>query len=911
MKILDKYIIKEIIPPALLAIIIFTFVMVMNKLLLLADMLIQKGVSIAIISRMLIYILPSIVSLTVPIAVLLGIIIGLNRLASDSEIIAIRAGGVSVYKLMIPIMLFSICMWMINSFVMIYTLPKGNTKLLELQYKIATSHAIFKDVKPRVFNEALPNQVIYITDVSEDKSWWKKIFICKRSGESVPAVILAEKGKPLKDKKSGTLALRLYNGTLYETNLIRPKKNNRISNFSQFNMSLTEGMENLSQAAQVQKDERSMTIRELWNNIQKRKGKNYLNATIINKDSKAQWITVQLLYNANKYGVKPLVNSTISIKPKRGRLLNIPYYLPLLDPGSKVRVRVSSRSSDNESKVLFERTWETKDLEEEKGSILDKGFLAVSKLDNAGFRIKELTIGDLNQPEDYRSFLVEIHKKFSIPFACIIFGILGLPLGLTFQRAGKSAGYVLGLIIFLIYYVLLMNGEVLADKGKVSPFVGMWAANISFAIVGFIMLFHRARAVYFFSNILYYCKQTFQQIGKIFKKEPKIRKSKGRPQTSPRSAIVIRLPRLRWKFPNILDRYVIVTFMKIYLLVFISVYSVFALVDFVDINEEIERNQLPYSLMGEFFKFKFPQILSYIIPITTLMAALITLAILSKFKEILAIKAAGISIYRIFLPLVIIAVFASGFAFLLEDNILPYSNRRLSEVTQTIKGGPVQTFHQSGSRWVFGKNNRIFHYFAHDPNQEVFNRFSIFDFDQKTFTLTRRIFAQEVRLNSSADKWVRFSNGWIQTFTPNGVPQLETFKYKESIHITEKPSYFKQEFKLPDEMNYSELSDKIMELQSLGYNTLQHRVDLHWKVSFPFLSLIFVLMGMPFSLKIERKGTLTGIFLSIALVVVYWNFMVAFKNLGYAGILPPLLAAWAPNIIFGIIGGYLILETRT
>jgi LPS export ABC transporter permease LptG/LPS export ABC transporter permease LptF len=910
MRILDKYIIREIIPPALLAMIIFTFVMVMNKLLLLADMLIQKGVGIGEIAKMLIYILPSIISLTIPMAVLLGIIIGLNRLASDSEIVAIRAGGVSVYKLMVPIMLFSLCMWMINSFVMIYALPKGNTKLLELQYKIVTSHAILKDVRPRIFNEDIPNQVIYITDISEDKNWWKKIFICRKSSENVPGIILAEKGTPFQDKKSGSLALRLYNGTLYETNIVRPQKNNRISNFSQLNISLSEGMENLSEAAQVQKDERSMTIGELWQNMQKKKGKNFLKATIINKGAKAQWITIQLLYDDEKYGLRPLLNSTISIKPKRGRIVKLPYYLPLLDQSSDVRIKISSSSTDNKSAVLFEKTWDKKDLIEEAFGNKQE-FLAVSKLDNAGFRINGLIIGNLNQPEDYRSLLVEIHKKFSIPFACIIFGILGLPLGLSFQRAGKSAGYVLGLVIFLIYYVLLMNGEVLADKGKVSPFLGMWAANIVFGIVGIIMLFHRARAAYLFSNMVYYCKQGFQNIGKIFKKEPKKKSQEQRQPRRASSTIVIRLPRLGWKFPNILDRYVLITFIKIYLLVFICVYSVFALVDFVDINEEIERHQLSYSLMGEYFKFKFPQILSYIIPITTLMAVLITLAILSKFREILAIKAAGISIYRVFLPLIVIAVFASGFAFLLEDNILPYSNRRLSEVTQKIKGGPAQTFHQFGSRWLFGKKNRIFHYFAHDPKQEIFNKFSIFDYDAETFTLTRRLFAQEAKLDSSADKWSGFADGWIQTFKPGEVPQLETFEFKESIGIIEKPSYFRQEFKLPDEMNYSELSDYIMKLRGLGFNTLQHRVDLHWKVSFPFLSLIFVLMGMPFSLKIERKGTLTGIFVSIALVVVYWNFMVAFKNLGYAGILPPWLAAWAPNIIFGIIGGYLILETGT
>ena len=897
------------IPPALLAMIVFTFVMIMNKLLLLANMLIQKGVGLEQIVRLLIYIFPSIITLTIPIAALLGIIIGLNRLSCDSEIIAMRAGGISLYSLAKPVMIFAIFMWIVNSYIMIYSLPWGNSKLLELQFKITMSQAILKDAKPRIFDESLPNQVFYISDISPDAKRWKKVFICQNQRIDKPSIILAEEGQPIYDKKSGKIALRLFNGTLYETNLLRPKKSNRVSSFKELNILLSEGIKITDQDISLQKDERSMTLKELWHNIQRKKGRNYLKANIINKTNYPTSFFVKLIMYNNKSNDQILLNFKKTLKPKKSTQLDIPYYLPSSEPNSFLKIKLTRlNKQDKKREVIFIKDWAIDELKDK--SFIQEGLIAAEKIEDSAIRINKLNLGKIDQPSNYQSLMVELHKKFSIPFACLIFGILGLPLGLTFRRAGKSAGYVLGLIIFLLYYAFLMNGEVMADKGKIPPFLGMWAANIFFGIIGIGMCLQKGRATQILSKLIYFLKRRTRRIFEIFKSRPKQKRVKAI-QVEAKPRVIIRFPRLSWKFPNILDRYIIITFFKIYLLVFIAIYSVFALVDFVDINEEIERRQLPYTLMAEYFKFKFPQVLSYIIPITTLMSAMIALSILSKYREIVAIKAAGISIYRVFLPLIIIAAIFSGLAFLLKDNILPYSNKRLSQITQTIKGGPVQTYYQRGSRWVFGRRNRIFHYFAQDLQQKVINRLSVFDFNPSLFTLKRQVFVQQVKWDSSEDRWMEFNNGWSQSFDSQGVPHLKLFDQKQNINIEEKPSYFRQEIKLPDEMNYGELRGYIRELKGRGYNTLEPEVDLHWKISFPLLSLIFTLIGLSFSLRIEKKGALTGIFISIALVVIYWNFMVLFQNLGYAGFLPPLLAAWVPNIIFGIGGLYLILAVKT
>jgi lipopolysaccharide export LptBFGC system permease protein LptF len=112
-------------------------------------------------------------------------------------------------------------------------------------------------------------------------------------------------------------------------------------------------------------------------------------------------------------------------------------------------------------------------------------------------------------------------------------------------------------------------------------------------------------------------------------------------------------------------------------------------------------------------------------------------------------------------------------------------------------------------------------------------------------------------------------------------------------------------------MSYKELRQYIEELEERDFDTVRFKVDLNYKVSFPLASLIMTLLGIPFAFSMGKKGTLVGIGLSIAIAMIYWGGIGIFKSIGYLNYLSAFLAAWGPNLIFGLIGLYLLFTLRT
>jgi lipopolysaccharide export LptBFGC system permease protein LptF len=112
-------------------------------------------------------------------------------------------------------------------------------------------------------------------------------------------------------------------------------------------------------------------------------------------------------------------------------------------------------------------------------------------------------------------------------------------------------------------------------------------------------------------------------------------------------------------------------------------------------------------------------------------------------------------------------------------------------------------------------------------------------------------------------------------------------------------------------MNYPELKHYIEEIEARGFETVRFKVDLHFKISFPFISLIMVFLGIPFAFTMGKRGTLVGLGVSMIIAMIYWGAIGIFRGLGYVGYLSPELAAWGPNLVFGLAGIYLILNLRT
>jgi lipopolysaccharide export LptBFGC system permease protein LptF len=281
-------------------------------------------------------------------------------------------------------------------------------------------------------------------------------------------------------------------------------------------------------------------------------------------------------------------------------------------------------------------------------------------------------------------------------------------------------------------------------------------------------------------------------------------------------------------------------------------------------------------------------------------------------------KATGISLYRVVAPILILAAVVSAALFAFNESYLPEANRRQEELRAAIKNKPAQTFNLAGRAWISGKTAeagapaRIFYYQAFDADRNVFANLTVFEFDPQTFTLQRRIFAENVRWNPIVSRWI-FVNGWERSFSGEAlVPgSYKTFPVATFAEIREQPGYFKKEDTPSDEMSYNELTSYIADLRQSGFDTVALRVQLANKLAVPAITLVMAILAVPFALSMGKRGGLIGIATAIGVAIAYWSIAAVFSELGNINTLPASLAAWSPDLLFGITGAYLLLRTPT
>jgi LPS export ABC transporter permease LptG len=271
-------------------------------------------------------------------------------------------------------------------------------------------------------------------------------------------------------------------------------------------------------------------------------------------------------------------------------------------------------------------------------------------------------------------------------------------------------------------------------------------------------------------------------------------------------------------------------------------------------------------------------------------------------------KACGISVYRIVLPLLLMASIASFLSFYLQENVLPYANRKAEEIWNRINDVPPRSYSYLDRRWVLGKDrSRIYYYNYFDPQESVFSKLSIYNLDLSSWSLEGRYYAEKGYLSGNT---LSLRNCWQREFE-EGKPVAFEKKEEMNINLAEKKDYFLKKMNEPDQMSYAELKDYIEEIEERGFETQEFKVALNYKISFPLVSLIMTFLGIPFAFSMGKRGTLVGIGLSIVIAMIYWGAIAVFRGLGEANYLNAYIAAWGPNLIFGLIGLYLIFTLRT
>lgn len=347
--------------------------------------------------------------------------------------------------------------------------------------------------------------------------------------------------------------------------------------------------------------------------------------------------------------------------------------------------------------------------------------------------------------------------------------------------------------------------------------------------------------------------------------------------------------------PKRIARYIAVKFLKGLILTILALTAIYLLVEFFERVDNLMAQGLPFSVMIEYLSMKTPQVIFQILPVAILLTTLFVLGGMAKDNEIIAMMAGGISLFEIIIPLIIIFILLG----LLSGIYGEYWSPHLAEETHfrlsQIKG--VRPAHKlsEGKVWLAGEEGRFFHIKYIDFPNESLKGVTIFEVDER-FQLRKRWDIRECYYRNGV--WELFDcEAWE---FHDDRPRLEKLE-KTRIIWPETFSDFASLQKNPQEMSFLELRDYLRRLEKWGYKTYMLRTDLHFKIAFPFACLIFGLLGIPFALHLNRGVRYMSIGISMIASFIYWIIMHLGVSMAHAGILPPLLGAWAGNLIFGIL----------
>jgi LPS export ABC transporter permease LptF/LPS export ABC transporter permease LptG len=519
---------------------------------------------------------------------------------------------------------------------------------------------------------------------------------------------------------------------------------------------------------------------------------------------------------------------------------------------------------------------------------------------------------DEKQPalRDYRcrATRIEIHQRLALPLASLLFALLGMPLGMTRARSGKGASFALSIAVTLVYWIVFTSARDQALEGRAPEILGVWLANIvilAWAVWAFLTMLRGPRDRAWLAKV----RAGAVALGTILLR----RGRRGAPPSSPGWTGSTSSYRL----VGLVDRMVVGHYLRILGYALLSAYVVFAVVDLKDLLDGVLQHHRSVSMVVDYFKYFAPGKLPLILPVACLVAGVVAFTILGRSGELTAMKASGISMPRAIVPVLLATVLLCGLLFFVQDQIAPITNQKAQEAKDRIQGKPPRTYGMPvGGRWIFGPGGRyLYHYRLYDPDQQAFQGLSVFTLDRAAPRVLEHRFAAFAKWDGGA--W-RLERGWYRSFSADkSVGEFRTFDTGERCALDPPENFARRETvlsiggDLPDQMSVAELGKQISSLRDSGYDITRLKVAFYAKLAQPVTPLVMVLLGLPFAFQVGRRGSLYGIGVALVLVIVYWATFAVFNALGFETVVPPFVAAWAPNILYGLLGSYLLLWIRT
>ncbi|MCU0237612.1 MAG: LptF/LptG family permease [Acidobacteria bacterium] len=751
-------ILKEIASPFAIGLLVYTFTLLINQILILSKTLISKGATAGTIFKILLYLLPDLLSFTIPMASLMGVLAGMSRLSSDSEVVALRTMGVRNRQLLKPVLLFSLATWLISSFLIMFLAPEANFRFNKLYTGVALSQTV-SGIKPGVFYQGLPFYSLYFRD-QERGGAWRDVFLYSQKKHDEDTVILARRGRFIYKQGQKDNFIVLSDGVVHGF-----KKNDPTKYSLTFFAQKTETISGLATFRQTRR-------------------------------------------------------STQLVFPELVR-----------------------RMRDAPGDVLLS---------------------------------------------------LEFHKKFALPFACLALGFLGMSLGISTRKGGKTSGFVISLGIIFVYYVLMTAGRNLIIKRAVSPFWGSWAPTLFLVFLG--------AWLYRYSSL-----EKAINWEKFFAFQW-LRRRRPAPAPAPGAAAGLGRPARRSWWPvKILDRYVLRRMFLVFFLVFSSLLLVFYIVNILELIDNVIENKVPFLYLLKYDFYATPEIVTIILPIAILTAVLLTFSLMSKNNEVTAVQVSGVSLLRLALPAVFLGLLLSLGVLFIQENVLPEANRRSGQTLDVIHKRQSVAEMEFARNWVLGLDNQIYFYDFYEKRRRRFVGFNILRLDGE-FRLRQRISARSASWQE--ERVLLLRDGFTRNYRENLPLAREPFR-KLRLPVAENQKFFSEKVRFSGAMNSRELKEYIRYLQEKRSDPLRYQAQLYNNYAFPFSSLVMVFIAIPFSFLMGNRGALFGIGIAVGVSMAYWGALGIFSSVGATGLLSPLLAAFAPLAVFTLISVFLFFKIRT
>jgi LPS export ABC transporter permease LptG len=784
-RIIDRYILKELVVPFALGVALFTFFLLIDRIYHLADLVVARGIPFRLVLRLLVLMLPSFLTHTLSMALLVAVLLAGGRLAGDLEIIAFKAAGVSVLRLFRPVLFAAIGIALLTTWFTLAVNPRANDRFKEQLFRMLQSHAM-SGLQPRVFNDTFGDVIIYVEEISASQLALRGVLVSDERDPQLSRIITAREGRVLMEEGNHRVTLRLINGAVNE-------------------------------------------------------------ADVLPSDPATP-----------PAGTKAARRSG-AVSPDRYRYTNFSLYdmsLSLTSPLAR-NARVDKPEKDLGHGALLQR-------------------------------IRELA-GDRHGRVPYE---VELHKRFALPVAALVFALVAFPLAVRSHRVGRAVALAGSLGILLGYYLLMTSLEGAALRLAIPAWAAMWAPNALFLLVGLIMV---TATVYEWQPPRVGWAWHALAAGVRFVSS-RVRRA-GVEQAGAGHA----------DSTHILDRYLIHEFVVLFGIGLTVAATLFVMVDLLQTLDRYLRVKPSLIYILEHFVFRLPAALYDGLPVVMLVATVFLFLTLNRFHELTAMKAAGISLYRISTPILLLGLSVAVSALLFQELFLPRLRELGEEVDRVKIRGELPRPLQSRERmWLRSSDTRFFRIELMSPQTSDLFGVTVLEVDT-SFRLRDRFDARQAHW--TPDGW-EISDGAYREPRPDGSVDTTPFTLT-SIDLSEDIGDFTKFQKRGEDMSYWELREYITKLQAAGFQVKGYLVDLYSKLSFPLVNLVMVLVGIPFSLQSPRNGRVFGVGLAIAIMAGYLVVHYVALSFARADLLPPLIAAWAANVIFFGIGTSLFLRART